>query len=173
MGIASGIFWIILGLLYILYRAFRDSPGETAAGVVVCGAVIMIIIILMLCTDWLNSVSPGASIAVGMVIAAVGIFVICKKNADEKRRAKTYEIRMAKALHIARSEPIDEQELAKWEREAWKSSTGSSLYPNYRRERTRYAIARDKSQFRDMIIDDYIINKRVPEIMRQLNQEGS
>ena len=155
MGIASGIFWIVLGLLYILYRAFRESPGETTAGVVVCGAASIIIVILMLCTDWLNSVSPGASIAVGMVFVAFGIFVICKKNADEKRRAKIYEIRMAKALHIARSEPIDEQELAKWERVAWKSSTGSSLYPNYKLERTRYAIARDKSQFRDMIIDDY------------------
>lgn len=31
MGIASGIFWIVLGLLYIVYRAFSEYATETFA----------------------------------------------------------------------------------------------------------------------------------------------
>lgn len=42
MAIASGIFWIVFGLLYIWYKAFREEPVATISGtlafvIVFCG----------------------------------------------------------------------------------------------------------------------------------------
>ena len=53
MGIASGIFWIIFGLLYIWYQSFKEHPSETLAGTFLCLCVIFGIVAYTYIYRWL------------------------------------------------------------------------------------------------------------------------
>ena len=171
MGIASNIFWIMFGLLYILYQALKEHPNETISGVlifvVVGGGIIAWHFIYHGLLDW-NS-AAGAVFGIASIVVFM-TFMIRMWIKDDKKKQKVRD-RYNEALRIAREEPIDEEELAKWEKGAWK--TRSAYYnPNdkYGSERMKYRYAYDKSPWRDMIIDDYITSSRVYKIMAELDK---
>lgn len=169
MGIASGIFWIVFGLLYILYKAFREHPDETVLGIlmfgIVGGGIIAWHFIFHALIDWNIYVATAfAAISFG---ALFWYFIkICRENRQERERRDNLK---ARALKIAREEPIDEKDLAEYERIYWKTYSYSSK--NYSKEKLDYKMSNDKSKFRDLIIKDYIENHRVFVIMSLLEKE--
>ena len=69
MGIASGIFWIVFGLLYILYQAFKEHPSETISGVIVFFIIFGCIVGFTLTYRWLMDVNLvlGTVFVIGVI----------------------------------------------------------------------------------------------------------
>lgn len=166
MGIASAVFWIVFGLLYILYQAYKEHPDETFTGVllfvILGGGMIAWFFIFDFLLD-LNIVAASIFLVVSSAILFTFIWKIRSKEIAKK---KDFEERYNKALWIARHEDIDEEALAEWRKRSW--NTFTTVYKNYPVERIRYRGEIDKDLFRDEIVDDYIKNKRVYEIMSEL-----
>ena len=98
MGIASGIFWIVFGLLYILYQAFKEHPSETAAGVVVCVVVVGGIVLFSVISNWLMKVCfpLGFIFTIGSITALL-VWAgkqVHDNNVKEKKRHEAYLLRM-------------------------------------------------------------------------------
>ena len=168
MGIASGVFWIVFGLLYILYKAFREHPDETVTGIllfgIIGGGIIAWHFIFHALLDWNIAVA-----AIFFVISfGVLIWYFAKINVEKAHEREAYRTKFEKALKIAREEPIDEKDLAEFERVFWKNSYGAKTYPT---EKLNYKLAKDKSQFRDLIIKDYIENYKVYRVFGRVTEE--
>lgn len=168
MGIASGIFWILAGLLYIWYRALKDDPSTTIAGTIICVAGVSVVIGFFLIFNWLLSVD----ITIGSIFALAGIGAlvgwVIKVNYDKSVEDGKRKARFAQALQIAREEPIDEAKLKDFERFAWRDDYSPLHYAEEKRE---YKTATDKSRFRELIVQDYIENSKVYEVLVRLEQE--
>ena len=165
MGIASGIFWIAIGALYILYRAFRERPGDTISGIVLFlilgGGTIAWGLCFRALLDW--------NIIAGVVFSAISMIVlgwyIVHINREASKKRKDYAAKFERALRIAMTEPIDEADLKKYEETFWKKSCGKGSYAE---EKRMYMAAKDKSAFRSIIVRDYIENHRVYKIMQNM-----
>ena len=168
MGIASGIFWILAGLLYIWYRALKDDPSTTIAGTIICVAGVSVVIGFFLILNWLL----GVNITLGSIFGLAGIGAIIgwviKVNHDKTVEEAKRKERFEEALQIAWDEPVDEAKLKDFERYAWRDDFTPRKYAEEKRE---YKTATDKSRFRDLIIKDYIENRKVYEVLARLNQE--
>lgn len=168
MGIASGIFWIMFGLFYILYKAFKEYPSETVTGIllfgIIGGGIIAWHFIFHALLDW--------NITIGAIFAFISFgflfWYLIKINLEKSRERAAFQDKFARALQIAREEPIDEQDLKEYERVFWKESYGSKTYAT---EKLKYKYAKDKSQFRDLIVKDYIENYKVYSVMGRLDRE--
>ena len=168
MGIASGVFWIVFGLLYILYKAFREHPDETVTGIllfgIIGGGIIAWHFIFHALLDW------NIFVAAVFAIISFGVLIwyFVKINVEKANERAEYQRKFDRALQIAREEPIDEKDLAEFERVFWKNSYGAKTYPT---EKLNYKLARDKSQFRDLIVKDYIENYKVYSVYGRLDRE--
>lgn len=111
MGIASGIFWILAGLLYIWYRALKDNPSTTIAGTIICVAGVSVVIGFFLIFNWLLSVNSALGAIFGL--GGIGAFVgwVIKVNHDKAVEEAKRKERFEKALQIAWEEPVDEAKL--------------------------------------------------------------
>ena len=93
MGIASGVFWIVFGLLYILYKAFREHPSETASGVIAFVVIMGGIIGFTLLYRWMmdQNLVIGSIFAFGVLGTAcvlVGRYQYKEHLKREKERAE-------------------------------------------------------------------------------------
>ena len=165
MGIASGIFWIVFGICYVIYQAFKEHPREALSGtavfVILGGALASWVLIFNSLLDY--------DLTVAIIFTAISVVVLicgfvatfqkqCKERAEEKSK---YE----RALEIARNEPLDEDALKKFENTQWLRANGLGRYQS---EKFNYKFAIDKSRFRDLIVKDYIENYRAYQIMAKL-----
>ena len=99
MGLASSIFWIVLGILYILYKAFREKPGETIAGIAVAVVTVAgvwlwaFLFQLILSTDlvFLWILYGLATIVPLVIMVARSTMEENKRRADLKRRSDRYD----------------------------------------------------------------------------------
>lgn len=118
MGIASGIFWIMFGLLYILYQAFKEHPSETVSGVLVCG----IIVGGLLCWHFLFHALLDWNIAIGSIFgmgSIIGFLVwifwyLDKEKKKEQQRIETMNRRHEMAKAIVDKEVYDEQTIREY-----------------------------------------------------------
>ena len=72
MAIASGVFWIVFGLLYIWYKAFREEPSATISGTLAFVIVFCCIAACCATFTWLLSVN----VPLAMVFSAVPLAVL-------------------------------------------------------------------------------------------------
>lgn len=166
MGIASAIFWIALGFLYVLYQALKERPGETLQCIVLfgllSGGIIAWNLVLHALLDW--------NISIAIIFAVISFslltWYVIHINLEASKKRKAYEDRFSRALKIAQEEPIDEEDLKKFEELFWKNSPCS--HDVYAAEKTQYIYSKDKSKFRDLIVKDYIENHKVYKILRHL-----
>lgn len=118
MGIASGIFWIMFGLLYILYQAFKEHPGETLSGVIVCGIILGVLIgwhfLFHALLDW--NIVVGSIFGMGSIIGfLVWIFwYLDKEKKKEQQRIETMKRRDEMAKAIVDKEVYDEQTIREY-----------------------------------------------------------
>lgn len=165
MGIASGIFWIVFGLGYIVYRSFKEEPKETAHG-----AAVFIVVALALAT-WVAICRAliGCNVIIGAIfLFASGCVWLYGFASEINRRAKHREDtrdKYQRALSIARSEPVNEEELEKFRKSFWDNAYGLGTY---RKEKLEYRLSKGKTDFSDLILKDYIENYRVYQIMAEL-----
>lgn len=100
MGIASGIFWIVFGLLFILYQAFKEHPTETVTGIVICAIIICALYLFYTIFDWL--LDKNVFLAAVFFVAVFGTIAVkvgssMVKDAREKeKRIKEYNAHMKK-----------------------------------------------------------------------------
>lgn len=92
MALASAIFWVVIGVLYIAYMAFKEHPKET---LIVIG--VMVVIAVCVAAFYaifapLEGVSPELAWVFKMGIIGAGLyFLIQKKIADDKKAKQQYE----------------------------------------------------------------------------------
>lgn len=165
MGIASGIFWIVFGIGYIIYRSFREDPKATTQGAAVFAVVAIMlaawVVIFYSLTDY-NLVIGGVFLFVSCCVWIYGFASEVNRRAkyrDETR--KKYQ----RALSIARSETVNEEELEKFKKSFWDNAYGLSTY---QKEKLEYRFSKGKADFSDLILKDYIENYRVYQIMAEL-----
>lgn len=172
VGIASGIFWIMVGLLYILYQAFKAHPSDTILGAAFMLLFVGGMIAWYYLIEWLCSINLTLAGIVGFAgfAAAIGYLVhLAAVEYDKKQRIRD---RYNKAMSIARREEIDEEKLKAFEKRMWERNYfDPSGHDKYCVERAKYIGVKDKSRFREMIIDDYIERSRVYEIMSELEEQ--
>ena len=75
MGIASGIFWIMFGLIYIWYQAVKEHPSETITGTLLCILVVGGIILYTYTYRWLME----WNLWVGSIFAFCVLGFVCYK----------------------------------------------------------------------------------------------
>lgn len=171
MGIASGIFWIMFGLLYILYQAFKEHPSETVSGVLVCG----IIVCGLLCWHFLFHALLDWNIAIGSIFgmgSITGFLVwifryLDKEKKKEQQRIETMNRRHEKAKAIVDKEVYDEKTLREYAK-VW-SHGGSTSQIAYNRlsERSKESLF---NSFRPSIEKAYR-GKRYNQVYNQIAAE--
>lgn len=72
MVIAANIFWIVIGLIYILYKLFKENPEETSAVV----AIFVIILVAFIVYNFLLEVLMKQSIVLGVVFGIACIALL-------------------------------------------------------------------------------------------------
>ena len=169
MGIASGVLWIVFGVVYVLYRAFKERPGETMTGAVVFFVSALCLGVIGIIFKELREYDIVCAAVFAVVLAVVcitGMSRAVKRKFDDRDEARS---KYQKALEIAKSEPINEEELQKFEKSFWAKPYGLERYPD---EKRRYRSSKDKGSFRDMILKDYLENYRVYQIMVEMDESG-
>ena len=116
MGIASAVFWIMIGIVYLVYRCYKEHPKETL--IVVCSLAVILIclaIIYALSIPF-NEIDPIVGEAFKVVTCLIIAFVLLrsKKNDEKKAREEAdkniheYKKRAARqriAQHLADNNP--------------------------------------------------------------------
>ncbi len=95
MGIASGIFWIMAGVLYVLYRAFKEHPSETISGVIICAVLVGGIIGFTCLYRWMMD----QNVLIGSIFAFGVLGIICawfgrlqyKEKIERDKQRQEYE----------------------------------------------------------------------------------
>lgn len=170
MGIASGVFWIVFGICYVIYQGFKEHPRETFSitvlFVLLGAALASWVLIFNALLDYDLTVATVFT-AISVVVLLSCFAVTFKKQSDEREETRSIYQR---ALEIARNEQIDEEELKRFENANWARAYGLGKYQS---EKYNYKFAIDKSRFRDLIVKDYIENYRVYQIMANLKKQCS
>lgn len=113
MGIASGIFWIMFGLLYILYQAFKEHPNETITGVLVCG----IVVGGLLCWHFLFHTLLDWNIAIGSIFgicSIIGFLVWIFRYVDKEKKKEQQRIEAMKRRHEMAKAIVDKEVYDEW-----------------------------------------------------------
>lgn len=167
MGIASGVFWIMFGIGYVIYQSFKERPAETVGGailfVIFGGAIASWVLIFYSLLDC------DLTVATIFLVISIAVLIACFCTTFKKRAAERVEQKdkYQRALEIAKNEPIDEAALTRFEQVYW---ARPSVNGNYQADKFNYRLAKDKSGFRDLIIKDYIESFRVYQIMAGLDR---
>ena len=169
MGIASGVFWIVFGIGYVIYLSFKERPRET-----LCGAALFVILGVAL-SSWVfifhsildyDVTAAIVFMAISVMVMVAWLYVAFRKDAVKREEVKD---KYQQALEIARNEPIDEEQLKKFEQVFWARPCPTGMYQS---DKSNYRRSKDKSGFRDLIIKDYIENFRVYQVMTTLDSRA-
>lgn len=98
MGLAGGIFWIVIGAVYIIYRLYRENPGVTLACMIACAAILAFFLIVNALINSLTGwwlVLFVALLCVCVVLAAV-YSVKLKSDQKDMQNKIRYEFEEAK-----------------------------------------------------------------------------
>ena len=166
MGIASGIFWILFGIGYVIYQSFKEHPKETANGAIIFVILAVAISSWVLIFNAFLDYDPTAAGIFAMISLMVLTACICvtvqNKRTECVEAKKKYQV----ALEIAKKEPIDEEQLKKFEQTFWARPCFSGAYQS---DKSMYRLSKDKSAFKELITKDYIENFRVYQVMATLD----
>lgn len=168
MGIASGIFWIVFGLLYILYRAFKENPSDTITGILLFCIVLFGILAWHAIFNALLKWNIVVAAIFGFGVLGAVLWYGIKTRIETDRKLKADMERCRRALEIARTEPIDEEELKKFTDEEWAHGRAGEVYNT---DKVHYRMAADKSIFREKIVKDYIEKRKYYEVIARLREE--
>lgn len=171
MGIASGIFWIMFGLLYILYQALKEHPGETLSGVIVCGIVLGVLIgwhfLFHALLDWNNVV--GSIFGMGSIIGfLVWIFwYLDKEKKKEQQRVETMKRRHEMTKAIVDKEVYDERTIREYAKVWAQGRSTSQIAYNRLSDRSKEGLF---NSFRPSIEKAYR-DKRYNQVYNQIVAE--
>lgn len=144
MALASSIFWIIAGALYILYRAFREYPSETVSGVLLFLVFLSGLLVYIFVGNWLLKVNIvlGAIVRIGVPIGLLIYGIKTKFEEDEKIRKSAVEYK--EKMHKVRA-TLTEEDYEKYVKKNWvalRVSIDKNAY-NYWRKEPYYKHVRD------------------------------
>lgn len=172
MGLASAIFWIVFGILYVVYRAFKEEPEQTVSGVVVCvGMVGGITLWCFLFNALLEAYQTALAFLLIMVtfipLMIWWIRMVQKKNAEDDKRHRDYERYLEILYDMDYSEEEFEKFLNKWR-------NGGSM------AQIRYDLARDPEKiaegralaFRDFAITTGLSRKAWDQVKAEKEARG-
>lgn len=86
--IAGNLLWIMIGIIYILYRSFKDNPGETLAVVLICGGAVGGIVAFVAAVNWLSTVCFPLSMVLIILPLAALFWWLIKSSIDEEKKQK-------------------------------------------------------------------------------------
>lgn len=98
MAIASAIFWVMVGVAYIVYQCFKARPKETT--IVIASLVIVMVCIAALyaVTSPLKESSPELAWVLEMTLIGLALFFLLRrKKADDKKAKQEHERIMHKS----------------------------------------------------------------------------
>lgn len=175
MGIASGVLWIVFGLLYVLYQAIKERPDETLRGAVLFFMILSGICGFYFVNKLLISISPYAGIV--WIIGCVSALIIWAvkswgKEKEQRNRLleKTNDI-TSKAREIVWNEEYTDEEIDKYA-QTWMRFPANAQS----KERFEYVVAstpEEKAKARLPIIEAYRRNVRFGIVAKELMQNTS
>lgn len=161
MGIASGVLWVLFGILYIWYKALREDPANTIAGTIFCVSIVAAVVGFFLLLDWLLK----ANLTLGIIFGVGGcVFLVwyCIKGAVDANKEKQKMINAYEnVMRVVRQEEYTEDEIFKYAMKWRMFSPDGWKYYHYGYEKCK-----------PLIIEDYRKNVRYYEVARKLREEN-
>ena len=98
MELVSAILWVLIGILYIIYKAFKEKPGEATNITIVCVSVVGGFIGFVYLLRFLL----GRSVLIGIVFAVICVGLLCTTVAASqiKEHKKNKELKSSKKAEI-------------------------------------------------------------------------
>ena len=169
MGIVSGIFWIVFGILYVIYRLFKDDPEQTTIGVLS----ILIVIVGSIGFSLLSTVmwkigSVAAVIWSALTFGFLGYFIVrrfvSRQEKDDRRWADLDRVH----------EILDEMEYSEEEFEAylkkWRKGTSmAQMAFNHAKTPEDIAKGREKALL-DFYISTGMYRKAREQMLAEKNE---
>ena len=86
MALASGILWIIFGIVYVLYRSMKDNAGATLAGVLMFIGFFSVMATVVMISQWISgyNILLGGAFLIAVIIAAAVYALRSGKNYQKK-----------------------------------------------------------------------------------------
>ena len=101
MGIASAVFWIMIGLGYIVYQCYKEHKNETLIVISSVAVVLVGLLLLYALSMPFKDVDPILGWVFIMIVSLAGLyFLLRKKKADEKKASDELE----KILHQSKKD---------------------------------------------------------------------
>lgn len=100
MGIASSVLWIMFGLLYILYQAFKEHPAETIGGILQFAATFVGMLASVLFLNFLVSIDEMVGSLIAVVFIWLGIWHMCRQELREARRYEESAAEYERAMKL-------------------------------------------------------------------------
>lgn len=170
MGLAGSIFWIVIGVLYIIYMLYKESPGETIACIIAC---VVILSFFLIIGALLNSLT-GWLLVLFVIVLCACFFLMAvysvKLKADEldERNKRRYEYEEAKRIVDAELRDHPEK-LEEWiARQPDSILSPLSKHPG----RGLYWKKQTNTIWYKNLLDRYVISRQC-EIMRDKEKGGS
>lgn len=167
MAIVSGVFWIMVGLIYILYQCFKEEPIYAAAGTLWLGILFACIgafwIIISFCFDTNTVLGAVSGISVAAVVAALAIMYFVRldrKQQEHVDRLNRFFDRKMRAYEIMSQIDITDDELRAFAEEKWVHCAPQNM-SNYRLHYEWYKPQIEK-MYRERVM--------LPKIMEQLEK---
>lgn len=135
MGIASALFWIMFGILYCIYRCFKDDPEMTSAILIVGSIFTVIIVSLCLVSKSLAAVDYRIAIVFCGIILCIFLCLGGKYYLEDKHKKDMMQQKYKRYLEILYSMDYSEEDFEKY-LEKWKNG-GTNIQIDYRYARTQ------------------------------------
>lgn len=159
MEIASIVFWIVFGCLYIWYRAIRQDPEKVIAQTLACVLLILGLIGFIFLVRAVGTVSIFLAILVGIGVIVIAVCNTYNAQKKSNKILKDLSDRYERVMRIVNSEKYTDKELREFA-VAW------TRIPNNRWKYKTYGF----DGCRDEIVRDYrrqvrygIVSKRLDE----------
>ena len=161
MGIASGLIWIVFGIVYIWYRAAKEDAETTISSTVIVIAGVGVVAAFILIYNWLNGLHPFAGGA--WLLAGWGVIIgwVIKVNIKESKRKKKADELEQRAWEIVKDEVYTDEQIAK-HADIW-----LIFHPEKKLDYSCHPEA-----FRDEIIEDYRRVRHSHEWFKLMESEG-
>ena len=174
MGIASGVFWIAFGLVYILYKAFRENPTGVLSGALLFLILTGSVGLFYLVSNLLVRVSP-VLLALWAILCLGGVlywlYRLDKKEKEKLRRIVIeLDVVRRETERIAAMEKYPDSVIDEYTKGAWSKKykcRRSNEYLNYICART----AEEKAAVRKQITECYRNEVRWPVIHRMVGEK--
>ena len=87
MALASGILWIIFGIVYVLYRSMKDNAGATLAGVLMFIGFFSVMATVVMISQWIS----GYNILLGGAFLIAAVYALRSGKNYQKKVDKIIE----------------------------------------------------------------------------------